>query len=241
LHDGVHEARQDAPSAVSALFLDALGTLVALEPPAPRLREQLEEQFGAHVTTDQAQRAISAEISYYRAHLQLARDDESLAQLRRECAGVLRDALPTTPTLVEVSAEQMVPVLLASLEFSLFADARPALQAARARGLALVVVSNWDVSLHEVLGRLGIDSLVDGIVTSAEVGARKPSPEVFRRALELAGADPADAVHVGDSLKEDVVGARAAGIEPILLVRGQRPGPAGVRVIGSLRELDQGP
>ena len=56
------------------LFLDALGTLVALEPPAPRLRDQLELQLGVQVTLSQAQRAISAEISYYRAHLQAAKD-----------------------------------------------------------------------------------------------------------------------------------------------------------------------
>ncbi len=225
----------------SALFLDALGTLVALEPPAIRLRAELEGQLGVRVTMHQAQRAITAEIAYYRAHLQVAKDEESLAQLRRQCAGVLHESLPALPTLAEISCEQMVSVLLASLEFSLFADARPALAAARARGLALVVVSNWDVSLHEVLARLGIDSLVDGIVTSAEVGALKPSPEVFTRALELVGVAPANALHVGDSLEEDVVGARGAGIEPILLVRGPRHVPSGVRVITSLRELDPGP
>jgi len=44
-------------------------------------------------------------------------------------------------------------------------------------------------------------------------------------------------VHVGDSLEEDVVGARAAGIEAVLLRRDGRPGPSGVRTIASLAEL----
>jgi putative hydrolase of the HAD superfamily len=108
--------------------------------------------------------------------------------------------------------------------------------------------------LHDVLERLGLVALVDGIVTSAELGARKPAAEIFAHALALAGACAHRAVHVGDSLEEDVGGARAAGITPILLVRGGPAAPPGrasaediaarggeVRVIHSLRELDREP
>jgi putative hydrolase of the HAD superfamily len=93
------------------------------------------------------------------------------------------------------------------------------------------------VSLHQVLARLGVGALVHGVLTSAEVGARKPSPLIFERALELAGVAPGRAVHIGDSVSEDVVGARAAGVEPILLARTPAPAPDGVRTIGSLHEL----
>jgi putative hydrolase of the HAD superfamily len=48
---------------------------------------------------------------------------------------------------------------------------------------------------------------------------------------------PAEAVHVGDSPAEDVEGARAAGVRPVLLARDRRPGPAGVPTIASLAEL----
>jgi putative hydrolase of the HAD superfamily len=78
--------------------------------------------------------------------------------------------------------------------------------------------------------------LVDGIVSSADAGAAKPGPEVFERALELAGAAPEDAVHVGDSLENDVEGARSAGIRPLLLVR-QGETPAGVEAVRSLLEV----
>lgn len=223
------------------LLLDALGTLVALRAPAPRLRAQLSARLGVEVTPEQSERAIGAEVSYYRSHLELGRDDQSLAQLRRDCARVLRDALPPSAALAALDLEQVASLLLASLQFSVFADVGPALRAARRRGLRVVVVSNWDVSLHEVLERLGVASLVDGVVTSAEVGAGKPSPELFRRALGLVGVPAAHAVHVGDSLEEDVAGARAAGIEPILIARGPAPVSPGVRVIRSLQELDLGP
>jgi putative hydrolase of the HAD superfamily len=131
----------------------------------------------------------------------------------------------------------MTEALLASLRFRAFPDVAPALAGARARGRHLVVVSNWDVSLNEVLARLELAPLLDGIVTSAAVGKRKPAPEIFVRALELVGAVPRQAIHVGDSLEEDVAGARAAGIEPILIRRGDGTAVPGVRTIKTLDYL----
>lgn len=219
----------------AAILLDALGTLVALEPPAPRLQKELHDRFGLAVSEAEAAHAIAAEIAYYRAHLDDGRDETALRDLRRRCAEVLRSALPGAGTRLEI--DPLLEALLASLRFSAFPDARPALESARGQGLRLVVVSNWDVSLVAVLRNLGLDPLLDAIVTSAVVGARKPSPAIFDRALRLAGVPASEAVHVGDSLDEDVAGARAAGIEPILIHRGDGPPVAGVRTISSLSEL----
>jgi putative hydrolase of the HAD superfamily len=79
--------------------------------------------------------------------------------------------------------------------------------------------------------------LVDGVLTSAEVGARKPAPAMFEQALALTGATASQAIHVGDSLEEDVAGARAAGIEPVLVRRDGLDPVFGVRTISSLSEL----
>jgi len=115
----------------------------------------------------------------------------------------------------------------------------PALRRLRAAGQRLVVVSNWDVSLHDVLGATGLAGLLDGVVCSAQVGCSKPDPAIFARALELAGVAADEAVHVGDSPEEDVAGALAAGIRPILLRRDSAgpKGPADVPTLASLREL----
>ena len=117
-------------------------------------------------------------------------------------------------------------------------DTVPALRTWRASGLRVIVVSNWDVSLHDVLRRTRLDVLLDGVVCSAEVGRSKPDPATFVAALELAGVAAEEAVHIGDSVEEDVAGARAAGIEPWLLVRdaGRAQAPAGPRTLASLRE-----
>jgi putative hydrolase of the HAD superfamily len=222
-----------------AVLLDAMGTLVRLEPPAPRLRLELLERFEVSVTEAEAEHAIAREIEYYRAHLDDGRDERCLRDLRRRCAEVLWSALPGAAATPDVEA--VVQALLASLTFTAFDDAPPALSALRELGLRLVVVSNWDVSLPDVLARLELAEMLDGVVTSAAVGARKPRREIFERGLELAGVRPDRAIHVGDSLEDDVAGARAAGIEPVLVSRreGARAGGSAreVTVIRTLREL----
>ena len=220
----------------SAILLDALGTLVELEPPAPFLRAELADRFGVEISETAAQRAIAAEISFYRLHLDEGRDEQSVADLRRRCAQELRKAIPRDARRRLPAGSEMVEALLASLRFSLYPEVRAALAEYHARGLRLVVVSNWDVSLHGVLGRLGLSPMLDGILTSAEFGFRKPSAQVFEAALQLAGIGAGEAIHVGDSIEEDVLGARAAGIEAVLIRRDGAPGPEGVRTIASLAE-----
>lgn len=221
----------------TAILLDALGTLIELRPPAPPLTRELHLRFGLEVSPEQAERALAAEIAFYRAHLQEGVDAVALARLRAACAEVLRGALPPSPELDRVSAPELTEALLAALQFTPYPEVPGALRAAREAGRRLIVVSNWDVSLHEVLERTGLRELLDGVLTSAEVGVRKPGGAIFARALALARCPAREALHVGDSLEEDVAGARAAGIEPILVWRGASPRPAGVRAVAGLDEL----
>ena len=88
---------------------------------------------------------------------------------------------------------------------------RETLQALRDRGIVLAMVSNWDCALHEHVERVGLSHLFTTIVASAEAGAEKPDPRIFRLALERLGVDPARALHVGDE-RNDEEGAAAAGM-----------------------------
>lgn len=187
-----------------AILLDCLGTLVELEPPAPRLAAAL------GIPLVGAERAVRAEIAYYRAHLHEAGDPASLVRLRQRCAAVVSDAL---------ALHVDVPTLLAAIVFRPFPDVRPALEAWRARGVRLAVVSNWDVSLHEVLARTGLAELVDGAVSSAEVGFAKPDPRPVLAGLEIAGVGAEDAWLVGDDVEADLGAAEAAGVRGVLLDR----------------------
>jgi putative hydrolase of the HAD superfamily len=238
---------------VSALLLDAMGTLVQLEPPVEPLRRELRARFGVELDAAAVGAALRAEIAFYRAHHDEAPDRARLAQLRRRAAGALRDALEASlagdPLALaggrDLSTALPLPALtdalLAALSFRAYPEVPDVLRAARAAGVRLVVVSNWDVSLHDVLAETGLAPLLDGVVTSAELGSAKPDGAIFARGLALAGVPAADALHVGDSVEHDVAGALAAGIEPLLLVRDgaapDAPPPPGVRTIASLRPL----
>ncbi len=222
-----------------AILLDALGTLLRLESPAPRLAALLAERHDLVLSADEVGRALRVEMGYYRRHCVRASDEARLEALRLECAAIVARELGGGA--LELPPAVLLPTLLDSLEFTPFDDVRPALGRWRAAGSALVVASNWDISLHAVLERAGLREALDAVVTSAEVGASKPSGELFAAALSSAGAQAWEAVHVGDSLYEDVDGALAAGIEAVWL---RRPGgppapdpPANVRVIATLDAL----
>jgi putative hydrolase of the HAD superfamily len=204
---------------VRAVFLDALGTLVELEPPWISLRDRIPGE----VTDERLEEALRAEMAYYRDHAHEGRDEASLADLRRRCAGIVSGKLG-----IEVTAGELVD----AIRFAAYPDTVPALRELREVGRRLVAVSNWDCSLPAVLERCGLGELLDGAVSSAVAGARKPDPAIFAPALELAGCGPDEALHVGDTPEEDVEGARAAGIRPLLIARDGDRGD-----ISSLREI----
>jgi putative hydrolase of the HAD superfamily len=224
------------------ITLDALGTLVALEDPVPRLVAALAER-GALVEPAQAAVALAEEIAFYRARHDAGVDAASLARLRAQCAEVLRAGLERAGADVRaVAPRAMVEALLQALRFAAFDDVPGVLAQLRADGHRLVVVSNWDVSLHEMLRTTGLQALVDGAISSAEAGARKPDAAIFRRALQIAGTaggGTRPALHAGDSLELDVAGARAAGLDAVLVARGGAPAdvPDGVAVLDSLAGL----
>jgi HAD superfamily hydrolase (TIGR01549 family) len=188
-----------------AVLFDAMGTLVALEPPWFELASALELD-----DTERVRKAMLIEMAYYRDHAREAVDAPSLARLRGDCAALVEGELG-----VAVSPD----TLMSAIRFRAYDDAAPALADLRERGLRLICVSNWDYALPEVLAGCGLAGLLDGVVTSAAVGAGKPDPAIFAAALELAGCEADAALHVGDSPREDIEGATAAGIWALMIDR----------------------
>ena len=222
------------PEGIRAILLDALGTLMHFDPPAPLLRSALRERLGVEVDDAVAAAAIKVEIGFYRAHLHEGRDAASLASLRRRSAEAMRPVLG-----VDADGEALTEALMAALRFRAYPDVSPALRALRADGMRLIVVSNWDASLQERLAETGLAELVDGAVASAVLGSAKPEREIFDHALALAGVPARAAVHVGDSPEADVAGALAAGLRAVLVVRDGAPPPVppGVPVVALLSDL----
>jgi putative hydrolase of the HAD superfamily len=123
-------------------------------------------------------------------------------------------------------------------------DAIPVLETLRARGQLLAIVSNtpWGsaaATWRDELKRHELLAAVDATVFCADVGFRKPHPAPIRRALDALNVSARDAIFVGDDVRWDVLGARAAGVRPLLLVpaAGGDARLDGVPVIHHLRDV----
>jgi putative hydrolase of the HAD superfamily len=101
--------------------------------------------------------------------------------------------------------------------FELYDDARPALVELRAHGLKIGLLSNTERDLGLFVAHHGL--VVDAVLTSRLHGKTKPHETIFRHMLELVEVDAADAVMIGDTVEDDVEGARAVGMRAILVDR----------------------
>ncbi|HEY2431876.1 MAG TPA: HAD family hydrolase [Vicinamibacterales bacterium] len=117
------------------------------------------------------------------------------------------------------------------------ANVVPALEALRARGLRLVVVSNANGTLLAHMERLGLTSRFDDILDSQDEGVEKPDPRFFEIALARSGARKDATIHVGDLYHVDVVGARNAGLRGVLLDEANLRPDADCPRVSSLEEL----
>lgn len=96
-------------------------------------------------------------------------------------------------------------------------DAEAALRLLQISGARAAVISNSNGSVRSILETLGLAGYLEFVIDSSEVGVEKPDPRIFRLALERAGIGPDDAVYIGDLYSVDVVGARAVGMDAVLL------------------------
>ena len=97
------------------------------------------------------------------------------------------------------------------------ADVRPALEQLQAQGVRLAIASNANGALHRLFDRLGLTQYFCAICDSCVEGVEKPDPRFFEIVLDRAQAVRETTIHVGDLFHVDVVGARSAGLRPILL------------------------
>jgi putative hydrolase of the HAD superfamily len=79
------------------------------------------------------------------------------------------------------------------------------------------VISNFDRRLYEVLAQLGIREAFEHVIISSEIGVRKPANRIFKEAAQRFNVDASEILHVGDELESDFAGARAAGLDALLV------------------------
>lgn len=106
--------------------------------------------------------------------------------------------------------------------FTMFDDVLPCLERLQCEGYRMVVVSNWDMTLHRVLRTFGLTRYFEFVLASMEEGVEKPDPRLFHIALERLGLAPEEVAHVGDNPLDDLQGARAVGIKAFLVDRSRQ-------------------
>jgi putative hydrolase of the HAD superfamily len=116
-----------------------------------------------------------------------------------------------------------------------YEDVFPTLEVLFSRGIKLGIISNWDDRLRPLLRKLKLDGYFEAIVVSCEVDSPKPATRIFLNAASALGVKPEAILHVGDDAEMDLHGARAAGLQSVLIKRGAKR--AGRDHIRSLREL----
>jgi len=119
----------------------------------------------------------------------------------------------------------------------LFPETVDVLKALKDQGYELGIISNFDSRLFPVLRGLGIADFFDTITISSLAHAAKPSARIFEQALEKHAVDAEEALHVGDSERDDVKGAVAVGLTGVLLDRGTSREASSGTTIATLNEL----
>ncbi len=112
-----------------------------------------------------------------------------------------------------------------SRRFEVYSDVHDTIAQLRRQGLRVGICSNWDWSLDRQLAHNEIDDRLDFVVCSARLGYRKPHPAIFEAVLVNAAVPSSNIVFVGDSWREDILGAQAAGFTPVHI---DRSGTCGV-------------
>ncbi len=228
-----------------AVFLDAGGTLFHPYPSVGELYHEVARRYGCEAHPEFIQKtfhelwvkkdgmAALASQSSEKIEKQWWRD---LVREIFEMAGGLRDFENFFEELYDLFARPHV--------WRVFPETIEVLKELRQTKKCVGIVSNWDSRLFGLCAGLEVEKYVDFILASAVFGAAKPSPKIFHEALKKAGVRPEEAVHVGDSLEDDIRGAEGAGIRAILIdrhsTRSAKEHPRGrVTIIRSLRELLQ--
>jgi len=217
-----------------AVFFDAGNTLFRPHPSVGDIYARVARRHGARADAIGIEARFAAEWSRHDNTARRSVKGEKArwkALTRRVFDGLFRTEADFAGFFEELHAEFAHP-----RTWRLYPDALPTLKAMKKLGRVVGIVSNWDERLFELCDGLRVRPWVDFVLASAVEGTAKPDREIFRRALAKAGVRPSEALHVGDSYREDYCGARRAGLAAVLLCR-RTPAPDGVRAIRSLREL----
>ena len=206
-----------------AVFFDLGGTLLVMR--RDRIFRRVLQETGRDVGLDRIHAAyLNAESRWMPYYAARVLNEEETSEAYRELDQMVFSALyPGEGEPEAFRASKLVrkrwPELESEIPLELYPDAEPVLERLARDGYALGLISNAPADTVRAVEALGLTRYLGTIVISGAVGYTKPNPEIFRIALRRAGVDASEAIHVGDLYEADVIGARNAGLEGILIDR----------------------
>ena len=209
---------------IKAVFFDWFNTLADFEPPRQELYNQAFRQFGIELSPKDIIRGILIADRYYfeenaKSPVGKRSPQEQMEVYLHYPKAILTEAGVKAPNELPLKILMIVKEQFKGSTFVLFDDVLSALETLKQQKLILGLLTNATKDTISVHRKLGLEPYLNFVVTSEEAGADKPKPLIFLAALDRAGVNASEAVHIGDQYELDVVGARGVGITPILIDR----------------------
>jgi len=206
---------------LKAIFFDAAGTLIHLPKSVGHHYALIGKQIGLELEAAALDRAftLSWKKMPARPAIESPREDDDKGWWLELVDRVIYQAAPGTSELDRDAFFEVAYAHFAEAGvWELYPDVSEVLEALRPR-FELAVISNFDGRLRMILEQLGVSRFFSHVFLSSELGADKPDPLIYQRALMLSGAAPNEALHVGDDPIRDWQGAEAAGLSIFRLER----------------------
>jgi putative hydrolase of the HAD superfamily len=207
---------------IKAVFFDLYQTLVHYQPSQEELEAAALKSLGIASTAAALRHPILTANEFI--YQQIAKKPLS-QRSREETMALYSEYQRIVLKEAGIAADEKIVLRLlgmmqqVKMDLIIFDDVMPALDDLKKRDLKIGLISNIEQNMTATLDKLGLSTKLDIIVTSQDTGFAKPKPEIFQYALKKAGVKPADAVYVGDQYQVDIIGAKGAGMQGILLDR----------------------
>ncbi|MBI3306845.1 MAG: HAD-IA family hydrolase [Candidatus Omnitrophica bacterium] len=212
--------KQDFLSPFRAIFFDAGGTLLGPYPSVGEIYCDVASRYGLSAEAKHLEKLFH-ESWFKRDRLQNLASHSSEKIEKDWWRHLVNEVFSQVGTIerFEDFFNELYDVFGHPSSWRLYPETEYVLAELKKQGKKLGIVSNWDSRLFKLCSGLGLEKYFDFVIASAVFGAAKPSPKIFEEALKKAGVLPHEAVHVGDSLEDDIHGAKRLGIEAVLIDR----------------------
>lgn len=232
----------DIPN-IRAIIYDAGFTLISPHLPIQAVSLLICDRFGITADPDSFKDALALAqgkfVAVQKEDAQIWASEAAIRQLWTDYyAMALRQSGIDVPSTVVGACAGAIYDEYAKHEYwRAYSDAEETLAEGKRRGYIQGVVSDWGVQLPAILHQLGLTKYLDFVVVSSLVGVAKPNPRIFELALSRAEVKSHEAIYVGDSYHTDIIGARAAGMNPVFLDRDGLHRNLDCPIVGSLGEV----